>query len=137
MHVGTNKFAGDLQRLYTLALTLVTCCLATLVNPYGTGLHQYTFAYLKGTSVLAATDEFLSPVFHGALQPTCLELLFAFFIVGLALSKNRLSMPRLLACLVFSHLALSAVRNLPLFVIVVLPAIAQLSANLKPAASSK
>jgi hypothetical protein len=41
-------------------------------------------------------------------------------------------MPRFLLCLVFAFLALTAVRHMPLFVIVVLPAIAQLFSTVKP-----
>lgn len=53
------------------------------------------------------------------------------FLIGLAISQKRLSFPRLLLCLAFSHLALSAVRNMPLFTIIVLPAIAQLYSKIR------
>jgi len=117
------------ERVKWIALSMVACGAATLVNPYGTHLYSYIAQYLKGNSVLAATDEFLSPVFHGTLQPVCLELLFGAFIVGLAMGVNRLTLPRLLTCLAFGHLVLSAVRNMPLYAIVILPAISLLLAK--------
>jgi hypothetical protein len=60
------------------------------------------------------------------LHATCLEILFAAFVIGLSISLKRLSLPRLLCCIAFCHLALTAVRNMPLAVIILLPAIAQL-----------
>ncbi|HEY9731373.1 MAG TPA: hypothetical protein V6C89_05640 [Drouetiella sp.] len=121
-----EKRKGYLETAKTLAIALVCTFVASLVNPNGIVLYQYIDKYLKGSMVLANTDEFLSPVFHFSLHPTCLEVLFGMFLVGLAISTRRLSFPRLLLCLAFAHLALSAVRNMPLFTIIVLPAIAQL-----------
>ncbi len=120
-----------LETARTLAIALGCTFVASLANPNGLVLYQYIVKYLKGSSVLAATDEFLSPIFHFTLHPTCLELLFATFIVGLAITQKRLSFPRLLCCLAFSHLALSAVRNMPLFAIIILPAIAQLYSKVR------
>jgi hypothetical protein len=125
------------QKVRWLGVTTLSCAAATLINPYGFALFQYISNYLKGSRVLANTAEFLSPVFHGALQPTCLEILFALLLLGLAFSSRRLSLPRVLVCLAFAHLALSAVRNMPLFAIIALPAIAQLSAGILPAVSSE
>ncbi|MBS2002584.1 MAG: hypothetical protein JST44_13830 [Cyanobacteria bacterium SZAS LIN-5] len=121
-----NKRKHYLESAKTFTLALGCTFAASLVNPNGLILYQYIEKYLKGSMILANTDEFLSPVFHFSLHPTCLEAIFAIFIVGLAISQKRLSFPKLLLCLAFSHLALSAVRNMPLFVIIVLPAIAQL-----------
>jgi hypothetical protein len=114
------------QSVRTYAIALAATFVATLCNPYGYSLYTYIAQYLKGSAVLAATDEFLSPVFHYGLHATCLELLFATFVIGLAISVKRLSLPQLLCCIAFSHLALNAVRNMPLAVIILLPAIALL-----------
>ncbi len=117
-------------------LASLACIGASFINAYGIQLHEYIYQYfntyhLHGNPVLEHTSEFASPVFHYAFQPLCLEILFAFLIVGLAISAKRLSMPRLLCCVAFSHLALTAVRNMPLFGIVVTPAIAELFARLQ------
>jgi len=91
----------------------------TFINPYGVGLHKYIFSYLEGKEILVNTQEFLSPVFKGGLHPTCLEILFFLFAGGLYVSKQKISMPGLMTCLAFGHGALSAVRNMPLYAIVV------------------
>lgn len=118
-----NEFLGKAK---WMAVTLALLPVAALVNPYGYHLFEYIVHYLKGSAVLAATDEFLSPVFHYALQPTCLELLFLFFVAGLVVTRAPLTFPRFLLCLAFAHLSLNAVRNMPLFAIISLPAIGQL-----------
>lgn len=124
---------AHLQTARTLLMAMGAVFVASLINPNGIALYQYIVHYLKGSAILAATEEFMSPVFHLALQPTCLELLFAIFIIGLAITQRKLSLPRLLCCLAFSHLTLSAVRNMPLFAIIVLPAIAQLYSKVRVA----
>ncbi len=126
----TSAFAGYTEKVKVYSGVLAACAVATLINPYGLKLHGYLVDYFKGTPALAdATSEFMSPVFHGGFQPICLEILIGLFIVCLGLSKTRLSLPRLLLCVAFLHLTLSAVRNMPLFVLVILPAISQLSAK--------
>lgn len=109
-----------------LAIAVVVVLLATLLNPYGFQLYEYIAHYLKGSAVLAETDEFLSPNFKANIHAICLEFLFLFLTVGLAISKNRLSVPQLCMSIVFAHLSLSAQRNIPLFSIIVLPVLGKL-----------
>jgi hypothetical protein len=86
---------------------------------------------LKGGVVIQATDEYMSPNFHGAFSPACLEILFALFIIGLAIGLKRLTFPKLATCLIFAHMALSSVRHMPLFAIVSIPAIGELFARVR------
>jgi hypothetical protein len=125
-HAGTASSGQYLQKLKMLGAAFVCTFAASLLNPYFLSLYLYINQYLRGSAVLAANEEFASPVFHGSLQSTCLEVFFALFIVALAIGRHRLSFPKLLTCIAFCHLALSAVRNIPLLAIVLLPAIAQL-----------
>jgi len=126
----TSSFPNYMDKLKAYSAMLLACAVATFINPYGPKLHAYLVDYFKGTPGLAnATSEFLSPVFHGQLQPVCLEILIGLLLLGLGLSKVKLSLPRLFLCIAFLHLTLSAVRNMPLFVLVVLPAISQLSSQ--------
>jgi hypothetical protein len=127
-----EKRAKDLLRVRDLLIVAAATAAATLINPYGLKLYTYTFQYLKGNSVIQATQEYMSPVFHGDFASACLEIMFALFIVSLAISSKRLSLPRLICCLAFAHLALTAVRHMPLFVIVAVPAIAQLFSTVRP-----
>jgi len=122
---GTERL-GYRNRRKWLSICLAATLAASLITPYGVQLYGYIGRYLMGNRVLAATDEYASPVFHGALQPVCLELLFALLIISLVTSKARPSLPHLLSCLAFGLLALSSQRSIPFFVIVASPLIAYL-----------
>jgi hypothetical protein len=110
-----------LSRLRDYALAFGCVLLATLVNPYGIGLYKYILHYSHANVVINATEEFQSPVFHGQLQQSCLEILFALVVVGVLVCKKKPSLPQLLSVLAFGHLALFAVRGGPMFVIVAVP----------------
>jgi hypothetical protein len=128
----TSRAASTLK-IRDNAIALAVTALATIANPYGIKLYSYLSHYLKTSqAILAATQEYLSPNFHSDFAPVCLALLFGIFAFSLTASLKRLTMPRFLLCLVFAFLALTAVRHMPLFVIVALPAIAQLFSSVKP-----
>jgi hypothetical protein len=114
------------RRLKVFLFSCLTLFALSFCNPYGFNLYLYVLKYLQGTNILSQTQEFSSPIFHGGLQSICLELLYAFFIVGLAITRRRLSLPQLLLSITFAYLSLSALRNIPLFVIISLPLTAQL-----------
>lgn len=113
------------RKTITLFILMATLTLLTLVNPYGISLHQYILNYLEGQEIIKGTNEFMSPVFHGGLHETCLEILFIAFITGVAL-KKKLSTPYLLVCLAFAHASLSGIRSMPMFAVIATPAIAYL-----------
>ncbi|MGD9683798.1 MAG: hypothetical protein AB7W16_21745 [Candidatus Obscuribacterales bacterium] len=117
------------KKALALALVLGACALTSLLNPYGLALHTYILEYLSGQDILKATDEYMSPVFHGGLHATCLEILFIALVAGLALSRKRLSKPALLLALLFAHASLTSVRNMPLFAILITPLIALLGSR--------
>lgn len=113
------------QRSLILIALIGALSLSTLINPYGIKLHLYILSYLEGQEILKATNEYMSPVFHGGLHATCLEILFIAFITGLAM-KRRIDTPTLLLCLAFGHASLASVRNMPVFAMVATPVIAYL-----------
>ena len=120
-----------LTRIKTYAAALLLVILTTLANPYGVELYRYIAEYLHQSVVLAENDEFSSPQFHGQLQPVLLELLYFALIIGLVLSRKRPSWGPLLTMLAYAHLSLAARRNMPLFVIVSLPIIAEFLGQIK------
>lgn len=116
----------NLQKTKILFFAGLLAVGVTVLNPYGLELHQYISEYLKGSTVLANTDEFKSPDFHWQIEnlhAILFELLIACFLSGLAVAKKRLSAPYFAITLLFLHLSLSAVRNIPIFAILVVPAI--------------
>lgn len=121
-----SNFKNKFVSLFILGIALFAL---TFVNPYGIRLHAYIFSYLQGSEILVSTQEFMSPIFKGGLHATCLEILYFAFASGLYVSKQRISLPGLLTCLAFGHLSLSAVRNMPLYAIVVVSFIGHLWGN--------
>jgi hypothetical protein len=127
---GAAEKAINFARLKALFIAGGIASIVTLINPYGPKLHGYIIEYLKGSTILANTDEFRSPVFHGDdLHALCFEVLLTFLFVGLAIGKKRPSLPYFAVTLFVMHMALSAVRSIPLFAIVSVPAIGLLFAK--------
>ena len=116
--------ASDRLKGFGLCLTLTL--LITLANPYSFGIITYLSNYLQRRELMDVSLEFQSPIFHGAIHSACLEVLFALVVVGLALNRNRLTLPSLLLTLAFAHLSLVSVRNIPLFVLIAVPTISRL-----------
>ncbi|MBP7860847.1 hypothetical protein KA183_04125 [bacterium] len=116
---------AEKEQVKYLLIALATASATTLINPNFFELHLYILNYLKGTGILANTEEFLSPIFHGNIHAFCLEILI--FILILALSKYRgaekIPLSSVLTTLFTLHLALSAVRNIPIFVLSATPLI--------------
>jgi hypothetical protein len=119
------------KRAGTLLASLAVMGAASLLNPNGFGLYRYIAAYLSpGSSSLANQfEEFMSPTFHGEVHAGSLELLFFAIVLGLVTSRRKPWLGQLLLVLAFAHLALSGMRNEPLFAIVSVPFIAELFAD--------
>ena len=115
-----------LYQLKVIGTCLLSTFIATLANPNFAALYSYIIKYLHRSAVLMATQEFASPIFHGEIQPLCLEILFGLFAIGLTITKKHITFPSLMMSLVFAYLSLLSQRNMPLFVIVILPVIARL-----------
>lgn len=118
---------GAIARSKAFAGVLAISAATSVINPAGMSLYPYITALLREAPVLNGFEEWMSPVFHGQLYGICLELLFAAFVVGLVASRRRLWLGQLLLVLAFGYLALSAVRNVPLFAIVAVPVVAELA----------
>ncbi len=130
--INPQKKIDEKKRIPTLLYMLLLSALASLCTPYGFRLYSYIGNYIfKTNAIIAITDEFQSPIFHGRFQPTILEIFFALTIIGLIITKSKVTLPDLLIYLMFAHLSLSAQRNMSLFVIANLPIIARLYANTK------
>ncbi len=100
---------------------LLTCLISTLINPYGYKLYTYIFRYLKGSKILEATQEYESPIFHGQMATTSVEILLFFLLIGFGLTRKKITLPKFIVLIIFTHLMLTSVRFIPLFVVAVIP----------------
>jgi hypothetical protein len=93
------------------------CIAATFVNPYGWHLHQHIAAYLTDSAILDTIQEFQSVSFHhGQVFFFEVMLLAGGGALLWSLRSGKISMALLLLC--WTHLALLAGRNIPLFLMV-------------------
>jgi len=113
------------RNVIKFGLTFLACCLAALANPYGFGLYRHVGKLLVSSGVTSLIIEYQSPQF-GKPEAEVLEwVLLA--LVGLpVLSARRIDRYQLCHVLVWLHLALTSIRNAPLFAIVAAPALASL-----------
>lgn len=126
----SERKADAWRKARLLALLLPACTIAGLVNPAGFNLYRYIFDYLARHKLWAATAEYLPIVFNGGVAPNCLAFLLLCLLIGLSCSRQRLSLPRFLTVVCLGYLAFTAIRHVPVFVIVVVPAIGWLLARL-------
>lgn len=96
---------------------------ATFVNPYGFNLHLHVAGYLTDSYLLHHIEEFASPDFHGAAAIS-FEVLLGVALLAVALSEQARTWRVLLLTAFSVHLALMAVRNLPISSILLVIAIA-------------
>ncbi len=125
-HAVSGPWDTERQRnVIKFGMTFLACCLAALANPYGFGLYQHVGKLLVSSGVTSLIIEYQSPQF-GKPEAEVLEwVLLA--LVGLpVLSARRIDRYQLCHVLVWLHLALTSIRNAPLFAIAAAPALASL-----------
>ncbi|MEO8132019.1 MAG: hypothetical protein ABJF23_14195 [Bryobacteraceae bacterium] len=102
---------------------LAGCSLATLVNPYGTGLHRHVIDYLGSNWIKDMVEEFHSPNFRSESMLYFEILLFLGLAVAVCFVRRR-KIVEPLWLLYFAHTALTSVRHVTIFVFLAGPIIA-------------
>jgi hypothetical protein len=96
---------------------------ATLVNPYGVGLHREVISAVTNPSLAAGISEYLAPNFQELINvPFMLGLLLCLAL--LALTPTRIKLPWLAVLLVTVFFALRSYRNIALFGVTAWPLVA-------------
>ena len=124
--------AARRRNLVKFGLACAGCRLAAaLTNPYGFGLYRHVGHLLVSSGVTSLIIEYQPPAF-GTPEAEVLEwVLLA--LVGLpVVSTRRIDRYQLCHVLVWLHLALTSIRNAPLFALASAPALATL--DRRPAA---
>ncbi len=121
-----------------LTLALAATCLATLCTPWGLQLYTHILTYARNPLIAAHTQEYQSPDFHqfyALLFAALLALLVAAWLwraakSGPSGSARALPDPLSVAnVVVWTYLALTAVRFVPIWAVVVLPILAEAVLN--------
>ena len=102
---------------------LVGCGLATIVNPYGIGLHQHALEYLRSTWIKDMVEEFHSPNFHSESMLYFEILLFLGFAAAACFLRLR-QIVEPLWIVYFAHAALESARHVTIYVFLAGPIVA-------------
>lgn len=99
------------------------CAAASLVNPYGYGLHQHVLEYLRSDWIRNVIQEFQSPSFRNENMMQFEALLFiGLMVAGLSFRRGRVVEG--LWIIFFANMSLSSVRHVPVYVTVTAPILA-------------
>jgi hypothetical protein len=107
------------------AVAAVASCLASLVNPYGWNLYRHVAGLLVGSGVTSLIQEY-QPAPFGTPHAGPFEIVVLSLVALPVLVSRRINRYQLLHVLVWLHLALTSIRNAPLFALVAAPALASL-----------
>ena len=106
-------------------LAFVASCVAALANPYGFGLYRHVASLLYSSGVTRLIIEYQPPHF-GTPEAEVLEWVLLALIGLPVVSRRRLDRYQLCHVLVWLHLALTSIRNAPLFALVAASGLATL-----------
>jgi hypothetical protein len=105
------------------SLLFSACAAATLVNPYGWGLHRHLIEYLRSDWIRSVVQEFQAPTFRSENQFQ-FEMLLLAGVLAAGACLRRMSLTQPLLVVGFAHLALTSARHIPLFAVVSAPIVA-------------
>lgn len=110
----------QLGRVRRYGLLTSLCAAASLLNPYGWGLHAHVYEYMRSDFIKGSVQEFQSPSFRteSMLQ---FELLLMLGLVSVAWLVSRREVTAALWVVFWAHNALVSVRHVPIFMIVAAP----------------
>ena len=118
------KFKAFWRRARTLVFVFAACLLAVSLNPACVRLYLYPFETLTSHAMMKYINEWFSPDFHEPMFQPLAVLLFATF-GAMALSRVCVRPGRLLMLVATGYMALRSGRNVPFFVLVALPLLAE------------
>jgi len=112
------------RRVVSLLLACVACLIVVPLNPNGFAMFTYPIATLKAWGAQTDIMEWRSPDFHLSIfRPYALLMLLT--VAVLALSPKRPRPSQILLFLFFSYTSLYSIRNMPFFVLVAFPLLAE------------
>ena len=112
------------RRAFWLLLACVACLMVVPLNPNGFAMFMYPLVTLKAWGAQTDIMEWRSPDFHLSIfRP--LAVLMLLTVAVLALSPKRPRPSQILLLVFFLYAALYSMRNLPFFVLVAFPLLAE------------
>lgn len=113
------------RQVYTFAAAAGLSAVAALANPYGVGLYRHVGNLLLSSGVTSLIIEY-KPAPFGKPEAEVLEWVLLALIGLPVVSSRRIDRYQLVHVLVWLHLALTAIRNAPLFALAAAPTLGSL-----------
>ncbi|MGO9244414.1 MAG: hypothetical protein ACLPT4_13620 [Verrucomicrobiia bacterium] len=122
--IDARRESAPQEKSKRLAVLLLVCGGASLVNPNGWELHAHILGFLRSRELATLTTENLSPNFHTVGMHGFL-LLLLLLAIGLIIVRPKLTATDVLLVGGWGYSALLSARNVPIFALVVTPILAQ------------
>src|SRR5207249_5138168 len=116
-------FERDRQKVFLLTKVALFCLAVSLLNPNGWKLHQQIVEFMHSGFMMNWVAEYASPNFHQPVLRGFLVWLGLMFFT-LALRRPKLPSSGVVMVMGWTYLALYAVRNIPVMVLLTAPVIA-------------
>lgn len=116
--------SGSLQSAKRYSLTALGCFAASFVNPYTYHLHTHIIEYFSDSYHFDNISEFQSLSFHVS-STRYFEAMLALAVAASVWNLSRRRFTPLILTVGWGHAALIAARNIPLFLIVAAPLVAE------------
>ncbi len=114
------------RRVLGFSRCFALCSIAPMANPYGFDLYRHVFNLLHGSGVTALITEYQPPAF-GKPETRMLECVILGLIAIPAVVARKIDRYELVHVIAWLHLALTSVRQAPLFGLAAAPAAALLA----------
>ena len=111
------------DELRLLALTLMGTCAVTIINPNGVRQLLYPLTFVLPNAYTNLIEESASPNFHMPVM-MLFEGMLLLLVAALLIARPRMNWTHLFVIVPFTHLALSQVRNVAVWAVVISPVLA-------------
>jgi len=112
--------SASAERFRTLAVVIVACAAAVMLNPYGTAMYAYPLETLRSRAMQSYIGEWASPDFHQLKYLPTLAMILATLVLP-TLSPRRLRPRELFLLSVTTYAALRSVRHIPIYALIAIP----------------
>lgn len=116
---GENRNVCKKKAKYYFVITAL-CLVTILINPYSFQILPFPFAIISNKFFMDNVAEFLSPNFHSP-EVLNFEILLLFTIIIFVFSVRRLNLIEIFLFIIFTHMSLYSIRNIPLFSLIIPP----------------
>ena len=113
---------ADWRALRPLVIATAAAGLASLLNPFGIRALLFPVEVVSSREFMTTTIEWFSPNFHDS-RHRAFEVMILLLFAGMSLAR-RIRVTDVVLAVSFTHLGLSSIRHIPLFVVAVTPILA-------------